>query len=99
MRGALEVAKQSLCCWPGGGRFAPTEFRHSPQCIGETQRLGITWFPGTLPFLYSDYHCIGTEVVKRSEAGQNLAAGKRRVRGECIRSAHLVDDHSEGVAV
>ena len=50
-----------------------------PQYYRETQRLGIIWLSWTLPFPYSDDHRVGTEVIERSEAGQNLATGKRMV--------------------
>ena len=75
-RGVFEVTKQLLCGWSSRRRFTPTRLYQPPQCVRETQRLGIIrlfWMP---PFLYSDHHCAVTEAMKRSEASQNLVTGK-----------------------
>ena len=75
-RSVLEMAKQLLSSRSSRRRLAPTLSYQPPQRVGEAQRLGIIRFPWAVPFLYSNYHCVTAEVMKRSETGENLAAGK-----------------------
>ena len=73
------MAEQLLSGWPSREQFAPAQSYQLPQCVRESQRLGVIRFRWALPFMHSDYYRGETEVMERSETGQNLVAGKLRV--------------------
>ena len=86
MRAALEIAKQLSGSRSGRGRFTQTHPHQPPKRSGETERLGILWFPRAFPLLYGDNHCKKTDTMKRLAAGQNLTAGNCK-RGAVTTSA------------